>query len=402
MASVETFTEVRDRAPAPTRRAVVALVALSLATFLYLTAELLPIGLLTTIAADLGRSRSEIGMLVTGYAVVVIIASFPLTRATQRVPRRYLLVAVLGVLVIGTLLTAVTVNYLMLLVSRLLVGLSQAIFWSVVSPAAAELFPARIRGRVLARLAIGTSIGPVLGVPAGTWLGQQIGWRSAFLALAGIALVTCIVVLVAVPTATPLAGEAARGPMPDTRRYAVLLVVTALGAGGYLTAYTYITPFLIDVTGFGQAALGPLLFVSGFAGLAGTFVVGRFLDRQPWASLVVPLAALTAALAALYVGGSARPVAVAVLAVTGLAYSALAIAVGNRTLQTAPVSTDLAAAGSSSAFNVGIAAGSFIGGQLVAGAGARSVALVGAVLAAAAFVLMLCESRLPHAPRRAC
>lgn len=373
-----------------TRRAT-ALVALSVGTFVYVTTEVLPIGLLTVIAADLGRSRSDVGLLVTGYAVVVVLASLPLTRVTRRLPRRLLLAGTLGVFVAGTVLTAVAVNYPMLLAARLVIGLSQALFWSVVGPTAAGLYPPEVRGRVLARLAIGTSLAPVLGVPVGTWLGQQAGWRVAFAVTAAAGLATGVAMLATLPASVPPEGDAARGPAPNTRRYAVLVAVTAIGITGFLTAYTYITPYLLDVTGFGQGALGPLLFVTGVAGVAGTLVVGAFLDRRPWAALVVPLAVLTCALAGLYLAGAVKPVTVALLACLGLAFSAFAAAVQNRTLQIAPVSTELAAAGISSAFNVGIAAGSLLGGQLIAGAGVRSVALAGAALTAAALAVLLCE-----------
>jgi predicted MFS family arabinose efflux permease len=374
-----------------TRRAAAGLTALSVGTFVYVTTELLPIGLLTVIAADLGRSRSEVGLLVTGYAVVVVLASLPLTRVTRRVPRRYLLAGTLGVFVVGTMLTTAAVNYSMLLIARLLIGLSQALFWSVVVPTAAGLYPPRVRGRVLARLVIGTSLAPVLGVPAGTWLGQQAGWRMAFLVMAGVGLATGIAMLATLPASTPPEGEAARGPEPDARRYAVLVAATAFGVTGFLTAYTYVTPFLLDVSGFDGRALGPLLLVTGVAGVVGTQVVGTFLDRRPWAAVVVPLAVLACALTGLYTAGAVKPAAVVLLATMGMAYSALAVAIQNRTLQIAPVSTELAAAGSSSAFNVGIAAGSFLGGELVAGAGVRSVALVGAGLTALALAMLLCE-----------
>jgi predicted MFS family arabinose efflux permease len=381
-------------------RRAAALTALSVGTFVYVTAELLPIGLLTVIAHDMGRSRSEVGLLVTGYAVVVVLASLPLTRVTRRVPRRQLIAATLGIFVAGTLVTAAAVSYPMLLAGRLVIGLSQALFWSVVGPTAARLYPPRVRGRVLARLAIGTSVAPVLGVPAGTWLGQQAGWRVAFAAVAGVGLVSCLAMLVALPATAPPEGRAARGSAPDVRRYAVLMLTTALGVTGFLTAYTYVTPYLLDVSGFDEAALGPLLFVTGGAGVAGTLLVGIFLDRRPWAALVVPLAGLTCALSVLYAAGAVQPVAVVTLAATGMSFSALAAAVQNRALQIAPISTELASAGASTAFNAGIAAGSLLGGLLIAGAGVRSVALAGAALTAAALAVLLSEVWLARTGRK--
>ncbi|WP_432926283.1 MFS transporter [Microbispora sp. CA-135349] len=389
------------------RRAAWALVALAVGAFTYVTAEVLPIGLLTVMATDLDRSPSETGLLVTGYAAVVVLASLPLTRLTQRVPRRRLLTATLAVFVAGMLLTAVAPNYPTLLAARLLVAATQALFWSVATPAAAAMFPPEIRGRAIARMSIGSSLGPVLGVPAGTWLGQQVGWRAAFALAAAVGLVTCVTVATLMPgrrQAGPGSHEPGRGATPDARRYALLIVATVIGVGGYLTAYTYITPFLLEFGGFAPAALSPLLLASGIAGVTGTIVVGRLLDSRPRTALAGPLALITCALLGLYAFGAVHPVAVVALCVTGMSFSALAAAIASRALQVAPGSTDIASAGSGSAFNIGIAGGSLLGGALIDHSGVRSVTVAGAVLTAAALGVLLCERWVspvrPAAPER--
>ncbi|MEU6410196.1 MFS transporter [Microbispora sp. NPDC046933] len=386
------------------RRAAWALVALAVGAFTYVTAEVLPIGLLTVMAADLDRTPSETGLLVTGYAAVVVLASLPLTRLTHRVPRRRLLTATLGVFVAGMLLTAVAPNYPVLLGGRLLVGATQALFWSVATPAAAAMFPPEIRGRAIARMSIGSSLGPLLGVPAGTWLGQQVGWRAAFALTAAVGLVTCVTVAALMPGGRRAAAgsdghEPGRGATPDARRYALLIVATVIGVGGYLTAYTYITPFLLQFGGFSPAALSPLLLASGISGVAGTIVVGRLLDSRPRTALVGPLALITCALLTLYAFGAVHPVAVVALCVTGMSFSALAAAIASRAIQVAPGSTDIASAGSGSAFNIGIAGGSLLGGALIDHSGVRSVTAAGAALTAAALAVLLCERWL--APARA-
>ncbi len=376
----------------PHLRATATLIALSAAAFCFVTVEVLPIGLLTTMAGDLGRSHAQIGLLVTGYAGVVVIASFPLTRLTHRMPRRHLFAATLGLFTAATVLTALARTYEVLSAARLITALTQAVFWSIATPAAAGLFPPQVRGRMVARLAIGAALAPLLGIPAGTWLGQQAGWRAAFVAMAVLCLATCVAVTVLMPTLAPQDGGAARGTAPDRRRYWILFIVTVLGVAGSLTAYTYITPFLLEVSGFGPASLGPLLLVSGIAGLVGAVSIGPVLDRRPRAGMVVPLVLMAGALIGLFALGTAKLPAIIMVAVTGLAYSALAPAIGHRTLQVAPGSTDIAAAGISSAFNVGIAAGSLLGGVLITGAGVRSIALAGALLVGAALAITLSET----------
>jgi DHA1 family L-arabinose/isopropyl-beta-D-thiogalactopyranoside export protein-like MFS transporter/DHA1 family inner membrane transport protein len=377
-----------------TRRATTALAALAVGAFVYVTSEVLPIGLLTVIADDLGRSRSEVGLLVTGYAAVVVLMSVPMTRATQRIPRRFLITTSLGLLGLGLVAAALAPNFEILLLSRLISALSQSLFWSVVTSTATGLFPPEVRGRAIARMGIGNALAPVLGVPAGTWLGQQAGWRTAMLVMAGLTLATAAVLGALLPSTARKDDAVTRGAMPDARRSGLLVLVTAVAVAGAMTTYTYVTPFLLDVSGFRPQSLGPLLAVIGVAGVVGTVAVGRFLDRSPRGALVAAVGVMTTGLAGLALLGTVQPAAVVLLALMGLAFSAFAAAVAHRTLLIAPGSTDLASAGSSSAFNVGIAAGSLLGGLLITHQGTESVALVGGALAAVALAGLLAEPRL--------
>ncbi|MFI6265755.1 MFS transporter [Micromonospora sp. NPDC051006] len=374
------------------RRASAALVVLSLTAFAFITTELLPIGLLTLIAPDLDRSRSQVGLLVSGYAVVVVLASVPLARLTQRVPRRQLLGVTMLLFAAANAVAAFASTYAVLAGARLVTALTQALFWSVVSPAVTGLFPVAVRGRVVALFSTGAALAPVLGVPAGTWLGQQAGWRAAFAVMAGIGVVAAAVVVVLIPSYSPESGGAARGTSPDARRFAMLLIATAVGVGGFLILQTYVTPLLLDVSGFTDAALAPLLFVSGAAGVVGTIIVARTLDTHPTASLLTPLSIGTASLLGLYALGALRPATVVLLAGIGIAYAAFATAVQNRMLQLAPGSTDLASAGVSTAFNAGIAAGSLLGGILLPGPGPRLLALIGGLLTLAALAVLAVDA----------
>lgn len=381
------------------RRAWGALVVLSLAAFAFITTELLPIGLLTHIAPDLDRSRSQVGLLVSGYAVVVVLASVPLARLTQRIPRRGLLGVTLVLFAAANVVAALAPTYAVLAGARLVTALTQALFWSVVSPAVTGLFPLAVRGRVVALFSTGAALAPVLGVPAGTWLGQQAGWRAAFVAMAGVGVAVAAAVVVLLPSYAPAAGGAARGTAPDVRRFTMLLIATAVGIGGFLTLQTYVTPLLLDVSGFTDAALAPLLFVAGAAGVVGTILVGRTLDAHPIGSLLVPLSVGVAALLGLYALGALRPATVVLLAGIGLAYAAFATAVQNRSLQLAPGSTDIASAGVSTAFNAGIAGGSLLGGVLLPGPGPRLLALVGGLLTLTALAVLAVDARRHTAPR---
>ena len=288
------------------RKTRAAVVMLGVGTFSYVTIEVLPIGLLTVIAADLGRSRSDIGLLVTGYAVVVVLASIPLARLTRRLPRRIVLGATLGLMAVGAAVTALAPTYEVLLAARLLTALSHALFWSIIFPIATELFPPAVRGRVVAKLSIGSALAPVIGIPLGTWLGEQAGWRIPFALMAVLGTATCLSIASLLPRADARASTSGRGSAPDVRRYGVLVISTAVGVAGFLTFNTYITPFLLDISGFTAGALGPILLAGGLGGLTGTLLVGRIVDRSPWAAVALPLALISAALLGLYTALTAR------------------------------------------------------------------------------------------------
>src|SRR4051794_32760394 len=199
------------------RRATAALVFLGVSTFSFVTIEVLPIGLLTVMADDLGRSRSRIGLLVTAYAVVVVLASIPLARLTTHLPRRVVLGGTLAVLTVATALSAAAPTYEVLFAGRLVIAISQALFWSIAPPIATSLFPPELRGRVVARLAIGTALAPILGIPFGTWLGERASWRVPFVVMAvlGAAAFTGIVTLL--PRTEVQDSPSRRGSAPDLR-----------------------------------------------------------------------------------------------------------------------------------------------------------------------------------------
>ncbi|MFD3401692.1 MFS transporter [Kribbella sp. NPDC058693] len=377
--------------PLSSRRATAALVFLGVSTFSFVTIEVLPIGLLTVMADDLGRSRSQIGLLVTGYAAVVVLASIPLARLTTHLPRRLVLGGTLAVLTVATALSAAAPTYEVLFGGRLVIAISQALFWSIAPPIATSLFPPELRGRVVARLAIGTALAPILGIPFGTWLGEQAGWRVPFVVMAVLGAVACIGIVTLLPRTEVQDSPSRRGSAPDLRGYVILLVAASIGVTGFLTFNTYVTPFLLDITGFSTDALGPMLLASGAGGFAGTLIAGRVLDRYPWGTVVVPYGVLTVGLIGVFALGELKVATVALIALIGLSFSGLAVAVQSRTLQIAPGSTDIASAGASSAFNVGIAAGAFVGGALIDHTTVRSVALAGGLLTAIAALVMLCE-----------
>lgn len=365
--------------------------ALAVTAFSYVTAENLPIGLLPLIADSLHTSPSAVGMLVTGYGITVALVSVPLTHLVRGVPRRTLFTVLLAVFVVATVVSASASSYPLLFGARVCTAMSQAVFWSVAAPTVATLFPPRVRGRVMSTVFAGASLASVLGVPAGTRLGQETNWRVAFLALSGLGLVALLTVVALLPNLRPGEGHAAIGTAPDSRRYAVVVTTTMLSVTGVFTAYTYTVLFLTRIGGFTAPQVALLLLVQGIAGVAGVVCFGALADRFPRALLIAAVGLTATAQFGLFLLGTVQPVAVAMMGVFGFALSGVTSGTQNRIMHVAPGSTEIATAWNSTAFNIGIGGGALIGGLLLPHTGVRSTALVGSVLIGAALVLLLCE-----------
>jgi len=385
-------TEQLTIKPTPTLgRPLLVVLALSVGTFSVVTTEMLPIGLLPLIAADLQRSLPGTGLLITVYAVVVLVMSLPLTLLTRRIPRRLLLGGALAVFAISTLASALAPSFGFLLVTRVVTAVSQALFWSIVVSTAVGRFPPDQRSRVVGALFTGSSLAPVVGLPLGTWIGQQAGWRAAFLVMSAIGIATCATVVTALPTIRPEDEPARAGQFPNVRRYVVLLVVTALAVTGTLSTYTYIAAHLVQVAGLPAGGLSAVLLLCGGLGILGAVASGTVLQRRPRLTLIVPLAIMTSALWLVQLAGTKLAIAVLAFSLLSFASSSFAADLAGRTLLVAPGSTDLANSGSSSAYNAGIAGGAWIGGLIVAGAGVHATALAGGLFTGAALILMLSE-----------
>jgi predicted MFS family arabinose efflux permease len=305
----------------------------------------------------------------------------------------------LTVFTVATAFSATAPNYWVLLVARVATALTHGMFWSVVTPTAAGLFAPRARARVVTIIFTGASLATVLGVPAGTWLGQHSGWRTSFWALAALGLLALVTVSALVPTSPPSDNHSASGTSPDARRYGVLVAVTALSVTGAFSAFTYISPFLTDVSGFSPGAIGPVLLVGGVAGIVGSMFAGAIVERFPRTATATPVAVLSLSMLGLWGLGTVQPVAVTMVGLWGFALTALTTTLQNRVFHVAPGSADMASAGTSTAFNVGLAAGALTGGLLLPEFGVRSTPLVGAVVTGLAFVVVLSEPVLA-APRR--
>lgn len=374
-------------------RGVLALAGLALSAFTFNTTENLPVGLLDLIARDLDTSLSATGSLVAAYGLVVALTSVPLARLGRPFPRRYVLTVVLVTLVVSTVVSAMADAFAVLFAARIATALAQAMFWAVMAPAAVGLFRPEIRGRVVGVMFACGSLATVAGVPAGTWLGHQSDWRTPFLALAGLGVIALVVVGLCLPTSRPGTSHSDFGTAPDQRRYVAVLATTALAATGAFAAFTYVTPFLRNVSGLDGDGVSALLTLFGVGGLTGVLLVGAAADRHPRLVVALPVTGQAVALASLSIFGDRPWVAALGVLALGLTAAPVFAATQGRIMHVAPRGTDTASAANSAAFNLGIAAGGALGGVVLGLGGVRHTFVLGTVISALAAVLVWSEGR---------
>ena len=383
---------VKTTAPFP----YIGLFSLAGAIFVSVTSEFLPTGLLNAMAEDLEVGISTAGYLVTIFAGTVVVATTPLAALTQRFSRKSLIVVVLLVIAVANVLAAVAPTYGVLVAARILGGLAHGLFWAVVAAYSAHLVPAHQLGKAVAITAGGGTAAFVLGVPVGTAIGSAFGWRTAFVIIgAVVALLALVIVKFLPPVDHHVQHEAGEERVPlrrDASLKAVILlcVVILIVLTGQNVFYTYIAPWLTEVSSFGQGDVALVLFLYGGAGIIGLVAAGYAADRFPrkgfvGAVLLVMGAVLTLAILA----DSTAMVLVAVI-VWGAAFGGIPAMLQTRMLRTASFRMrDLAAALQTTAFNIGIGGGALVGGLLVDGAGLEILPFVLIVMVAASLALSL-------------
>ena len=379
--------------------ATAALAALAAAAFAYVTTESLPVGLLQPIAQGLHTSLVATGRLVTVYAGINVALSAPLAHITKGLPRKATMCVLMAALVLTSLAAASAPGYGWLMAVRVVTALGQAVFWSLVIPTAASLFPEAMTSRAVGWILGGGSLAVVLGVPAGTWLGQLAGWRVAFVGVAVLGTIVSVPIAAALPNYHPAETHAGTGSAPDRRRYRFAMVTTALAVGGFFCMYTYVSPFLTKVAGLALHDVAAVLLLTGAATVAGVFVGTAVSRQRPFVASLAPLTILAPALLALYVFGRSLPAAIALIATISVALGAYDVSNQNQALEVAPASTDIASAWVSAAFNGGIGGGSFAGGLVLHAYGARHTALLGGLVALMALLVAARATRPPRRPR---
>ncbi|GGR79480.1 MULTISPECIES: MFS transporter [Streptomyces] len=345
----------------------IALLALALSAFGIGTTEFVIMGLLPNVADDLDVSITSAGLLVTGYALGVVVGAPVLTAVLGRLPRKKTILILSGIFLVGNLLCAVAPAYGILMVARFVTACAHGAFFGIASVVAAELVTKDKQASAIAMVFTGSTVANVLGVPLGTFLGQHFGWRSTFWAVTAIALIATIGIAVLVPNIRQDNPPSFRAEMRVLKRRQVLLalLITVFGYGGVFTLFTYITPLLTDVTGFAESTVSWLLVLFGTGLFIGNLVAGKAADRRLMPTVYVVLLALGAVLFAFsFTSHDKTAAAVSVLLLGATAFGTVP-PLQMRILAKASDAPAVASAFNISAFNVANAGGSFIGGRVI-------------------------------------
>ncbi|MCM4077333.1 MFS transporter [Paractinoplanes hotanensis] len=378
-----------------------ALAVLGASSFFYVTAETIPVGLLPEIAVGLDVAESDVGLLLTSYAVVAAVSTIPLTALTMRVPRHLLLAITMAIFVVSQAAATFAPTFLVLVLARLICALAHGVFWSVIGPVTARLAPPGQAGRATALVFVGNSLAIVLGVPLSTALGQWLGWRTALGAMVvggAICVIGLMRVLPELPprphdlNVRPVAQLRAAIALGRDRQVLLLCLITALLVIGHFSAYTYIAPLVRRDAGLEGAGLSVLLLGYGFVGLITNYAVGRFVDRRPGTMLVGLLAVLAVSVALLApVLGLAPTVIVTLL--WGGAFTAIPVLLAAAPLRIAPRARDAASALYVVAFQIGIGGGAFLGERMMRAGHLGVLPLVTAGFAVVAIAVIVTVGR---------
>jgi predicted MFS family arabinose efflux permease len=370
--------------------------AITASLFVFLTTELMPIGLLTPVGASLGISMGIAGLMVTLYGISAGLGVPFVVAWTRRVDRRVMLSAMLAILTLGNLITALAPSYPLVLATRLVMGFANGAFWAIGVSMAMRLVPAHLAGRAAAVVMSGISIATVVGIPLGTFVESLTDWRTTFLIWGGLSALVFLLVAVLVPAlpsenAVPV-REVFRLPVdnPALRRVMAVVVLFVLGHFG---AYTFIRPFLEANSAAAPTFVTVLLIIYGVGGAAGNFLAGFTVAHHVRTTFVVGGAGLVASLLLLLAAGD-HPVGVIVaLALWGMSFGVVQLCQLTMTQAAAPDAFEAAMSLNTLAYNTSIALGAFFGGLFADHLGVTSVFWYGVALTAASLLLVIRSGR---------
>lgn len=364
-------------------------IALACAAFIFNTTEFIPVALLSDIAQGFAMPEAQVGWMLTIYAWVVSLLSLPFMLMTAKLERRKLLIKLFLVFVASHILSVFAWNYWILLTARIGVALSHAVFWSITAALTIRVAPKGKQTQALGLLAMGSALAMVLGLPLGRIIGQALGWRATFAVIGIIAFIVMMVLARLLPhLPSKNAGTLASVPMLFKRPLLVgLYVLTIIIVSAHFTAYSYIEPFMLNISQMSAQTATFILLIFGLSGITASLLFNRLHRFGPAKFLVSAMGILVAALCLLQPLSDNTYFMFLLVFVWGIGISAVSLSLQIRVLQLAPDATDVAMAMFSGIYNIGIGGGALIGSQVMQHLGLPNIGFIGSALAAVGLIL---------------
>ncbi|MEU0760446.1 MFS transporter [Streptomyces microflavus] len=364
--------------------------AITASLFVFLTTELMPIGLLTPLSESLNVSVGAAGLMVTAQGIAAGLGVPFIVAWSRRVNRRKLLVTLLAVLAIGNLITSIAPNYPLILGTRLIMGFASGVFWAIGVTMAMRIVPEKHANRAAAVVMSGISIATVVGIPLGTLLESASDWRTTFLIWSALSAVVFIAVAVTVPSLPSANAVSVREvftlPLKNVQLRVVLIMVVFFVLG-HFGAYTFVRPYLEESTSATVGFITVVLIVFGIGGAVGNFIGGHTVNKSLRGSFIVGGLIMVASLILLLTIGANKVGVIIAMTLWGLAFGVVQLSQINMTLSAAPQQFEAAMSLNTMAYNTCIALGALIGGLFADHVGVSSVVWFGIVLVALAVIL---------------
>ena len=363
----------------------VSVCALAVGAFIFNTTEYIPIALLSDIGQSFGKPATEVGMMITVYAWIVALLSLPLMLMTKNIERRKLLLMLFALFALFHALSFFSWNFNILLVSRIGIALTHAVFWSITASLAVRLAPAGKTNQALGLLSTGTVLAMVLGIPLGRVVGQYFGWQLSFL-LIGVCAAGVMLVLAKNLPALPSQNTGSLSSLPSLfkrRNLMLLYAMTVLIITAHFTAYSYIEPFVLQVGGFKAEQVTIVLSLYGLAGFAASYLFGKWFAKSQRLFMLGAVAVILLSSLLLLPFASFPYAVYALVFIWGVAIVIVSLGMVSKVLAFASDATDVANSIYSGLYNVGIGGGALLGHYVTVWFGLSNIGIAGALLAAA-------------------
>ncbi|MCP2267883.1 MFS transporter [Actinokineospora diospyrosa] len=387
-----------------TFRAWLGVAAITASLFVFLTTELMPIGLLTPLSTSLGITVGVAGLMVTLQGISAGLGVPFIVAWTRRINRRVLLSTLLAILAVGNLITSISPNYALILTTRLVMGFASGVFWAIGVSMAIRIVPDRHATKAAAVVMSGISIATVVGIPLGTVLESMTDWRTTFLIWAGLSVVVFLAVTITVPSLPSANAVSVREvfslPFKNIPLRLVLFTVV-LFVLGHFGAYTFVRPFLEQSAGATPIFITVVLIIFGVGGAVGNFIAGYTVNKSMRGSFIVGAIGLVVSLLLLLTLGSGVAGVIIALVLWGVSFGVVQLSQVNMTLAAAPDKFEAAMSLNTMAYNTSIALGALFGGLFADNLGVTSVVWFGVALTAASLLLTLVTGRRSTTPATA-